>query len=687
MEWIELQVLSGTTWDERRIEVKSGTTASDIASQLGLGHREGLVAVRHNGELMDLGRSLDHGGELQWIAADSTAGLEILRHSTAHLLAHAVMRLWPEVRLAVGPAIEHGFYYDFDFGTDRAISEGDLERIEAEMHAIAAQDLLIERDEIPLVKAQALFHNAEALYKLELLADLAAQDALDPLDIQEYQDPQDPQEHQGPQELQNSKERPMVSVYRQGEFVDLCRGPHVPSTGRVGCFKLLHTAGAYWRGDASRPMLQRIYGAAFAHKDDLEQHLANRREAARRDHRRLGVELDLFSVQPEGPGFPFFHPKGMVLRRELEGFWRDVHQERGYEEVQTPVLLRQELWHTSGHMQFFKENMYFADIDNGEYALKPMNCPGGMLLFKRKTHSYRDLPLRMGELGLVHRHELSGTLHGLMRARCFTQDDAHIFMTTDQMTQEIAAVIQLIDYVYSDVFGFPYHVELSTKPAKAMGDDSIWELATDALESALRNANLPFQINEGDGAFYGPKIDFHLRDCLERTWQCGTIQLDFLLPERFDLHYVGADGQRHRPIMLHRVLFGSLERFLAILTEHFAGAFPTWLAPVQVLVIPVSDEHADYASHTKAQLRQAGIRADMDGRSEKVGYKIRHGQTQKVPYMLIVGQREQERATVSIRHRGRQMGEKPLSELIAHIRDEIVHRRLAHEPASQKTGF
>ncbi len=641
---IVVEMLTTNGQLQSRREVMAGTTPADIASQNELTVPEDIVCARCNGELVDLSRPLNRPSQLEWVTADSPDGLAVLRHSTAHVLAQAVLRLRPEVQLAMGPAIQDGFYYDI--AVHQPFSGEDLQSIEKEMWAIVAEDLVIHREEMTLAAAQKLFEEHQALYKLALLEDMASRG-----------------EH-------------TVTLYRQGEFFDLCRGPHIMRTGVIKAFRILHSAGAYWRGESDQPMLQRIYGAAFGTQTELDQHLERVAEAARRDHRKVGAELDLFSIQAEGPGLPFFHPKGMVIRNELERFWREIHQEGGYQEVKTPILLRQDLWHTSGHMQYFKDNMYFTNIDAGGYVLKPMNCPGGMLLYRRKTQSYRDLPLRMGELGLVHRHELSGTLHGLMRARCFTQDDAHIFMTRAQVESEIAGVIQLIDKAYGTIFGFSYHIELSTKPEKAMGDDATWELATAALKKALADAGMSYQVNPGDGAFYGPKIDFHLRDCLERTWQCGTVQLDFLLPERFNLHYIDEDGERQRPIMLHRVLFGSLERFIAILTEHFAGAFPTWLAPVQAVVVPINDDLNPYGQRVADELRAAGIRVDLDGRSEKVGYKIRQAQIQQIPYMLVVGEREQSAGTVSVRHRRRHEGTQSLLEFSQRIQNEIAERSL-----------
>jgi len=565
---------------------------------------------------------------------------EVLRHTAAHVMAQAVMRLWPDVKLAIGPAIKDGFYYDFDL--DHRLTQDDLNLIEAEMKRIVEAGYPLVREEMPKADAVALFTRLNQPYKLELLAELPD----------------------------------TVSVYRQGEFIDLCQGPHVESTAEVKHFKLQSVAGAYWRGDSTKPMLQRIYGTAFFSEDELRAHLKLLEEAAKRDHRKLGKELDLFSIQDEGPGFPFFHPKGMVIRNILEDFWRSEHRKRGYQEVKTPIMLHEDLWHRSGHWDNYRENMYFSEIDEQRFAIKPMNCPGGMLLYKRKLHSYRDLPLRMAELGLVHRHELSGALHGLMRVRCFTQDDAHIFMHPSQVQAEIEGVIDFIDSVYTGVFGFPYHVELSTKPENAIGDDEMWEKATQALKDALEAKGLPYVINEGDGAFYGPKIDFHLEDCLGRTWQCGTIQLDFAMPERFELHYIDEDGQRKRPVMLHRVIFGSIERFIGILTEHYAGAFPTWLAPVQVMVISVSDPQIPYAQSVERALLDQGVRVESDLRSESVGKKIREAQLQKVPYMVIVGEREQAQGTISVRHRKEgNLGSTKLEEFCARLRQEVADRR------------
>ena len=561
------------------------------------------------------------------------------RHSTSHVLAQAVKRLYPEAKLAIGPAIDDGFYYDID--SDVTFTPEVLEKLEAEMRKICKEKLAIERFELPREEAIKLMEEKDEPYKVELIRDL----------------PEDA----------------TISFYKQGEFTDLCAGPHLDSTGRIkgNAIKLMNCTGAYWRGDSKNKMLQRIYGTCFMKKEELDAYLARLEEAKKRDHRKLGRELGLFMLADEGPGFPFFLPNGMVLKNTLLDYWREVHKRYGYVEISTPIILNQELWHRSGHWDHYKDNMYTTVIDGEDYAVKPMNCPGGMLVYKNEPHSYRDLPLRMGELGLVHRHEKSGQLHGLMRVRCFTQDDAHIFMTPEQIKDEIKGVVKLIDQVYS-LFGFEYHVELSTRPEDSMGSDEDWELATDALREALEEMKLPYVVNEGDGAFYGPKIDFHLVDCIGRTWQCGTIQLDFQLPQRFELEYIGKDGEKHRPIMIHRVVFGSIERFIGILIEHFAGAFPTWLAPVQVKVLPISDKYMDYAADVKAKLEEAGIRAEVDTRSEKIGYKIREAQTAKIPYMLVVGQKEAEEGTVSVRSRfAGDEGARQLEQFIAELLKEI----------------
>ena len=563
-------------------------------------------------------------------------------HTCSHVLAQAVKRLYPEVKLAIGPAIENGFYYDMD--SPFPFTPEIMEKIEAEMRKICKEKLKLERFELPRAEAIKFMEEREEPYKVELINDL----------------PEDAH----------------ISFYRQGEFVDLCAGPHLDSTGRIkgNAIKLTACNAAYWRGDSSRQTLQRIYGVAFPKKDELDAYLQRLEEAKRRDHRRLGKELGLFMLTEEGPGFPFFLPKGMVLKNTLIDYWREVHKRYGYVEVSTPMILNRHLWETSGHWDHYKENMYTTVIDGEDYAIKPMNCPGGMLVYKSEPHSYRDLPLRVGELGLVHRHELSGALHGLFRVRCFTQDDAHIFMTWDQMKDEIKNVVRLFDEVYS-LFGLPYEIELSTMPDDHMGDEKDWEFAQETLKEAITEMGKSYVINEGDGAFYGPKLDFHLQDSLGRTWQCGTIQLDMQLPERFELEYTGADGEKHRPVMIHRVVFGSIERFIGVITEHFAGAFPVWLSPVQVKVMPITDRAADYAKSVAAKLDAAKIRVETDLRNEKIGYKIREAQMQKIPYMLVVGDKEAEAGTVSVRTRaGVDLGAMPLDEFMAKIGEEISTR-------------
>ena len=543
-------------------------------------------------------------------------GARTFRHTTSHILAQAVKKLYPDAKLAIGPAIDDGFYYDFEFSSP--ISSDDFKAIEKEMKKIVKERLPMERFTLPREEAIALMKERNESYKVELIEDL----------------PEDA----------------VISFFRQGYFVDLCAGPHLSNTGYVKAFRLTSLAGAYWRGNEKNKMLTRIYGTSFPDKEQLEAHLARIEEAKKRDHRKLGKELGLFTLMEEGPGFPFFLPKGMILKNTLIDYWRKLHEREGYQEISTPILLNKKLWETSGHWDHYRENMYTTEIDEEEFAVKPMNCPGGMLVYKSQPRSYRDLPLRIGELGLVHRHEKSGQLHGLMRVRCFTQDDAHIFMTQEQITDEIKGVMRLINEVYSK-FGFIYHVELSTRPENSIGSDEDWELATQGLRKALEEIGMEYVVNEGDGAFYGPKIDFHLEDSLGRTWQCGTIQLDFQLPMRFEAEYMGADGEKHRPIMIHRVVYGSIERFIGILIEHYAGKFPLWLAPVQVKVLPISEKFFGYAGDILQSLKAAGIRCEMDNRDEKIGYKIRSAQMEKVPYMLIVGQKEEESQTVSVRSR------------------------------------
>ena len=613
----------------------------DIARDLSDGLARVACAGEVNGEVVDLRTVVENDAEVNILTAKDEAGLAALRHTASHVMAQAVKRLYPNTKLAIGPSIADGFYYDMEFETP--LTSDDFDKIEAEMKKIIKEDLKIERFTKPRAEAIEFMEEKGEPYKVELIEDL----------------PEDAE----------------ISFYSQGEFTDLCAGPHLMSTKGVGkAFKIMSLAGAYWRGDEHNKMLTRLYATAFAKKEELEAYITMMEEAKKRDHRKLGKELGLFMMHEAGPGFPFFLPNGMVLKNTLLDYWREIHKKTGYVEVSTPIILNRKLWETSGHWDHYKNNMYTTVIDDEDYAIKPMNCPGGVLVYASEPRSYRDLPLRVGELGLVHRHEKSGQLHGLMRVRCFTQDDAHIFMTPDQIKDEIKGVVALINEVYS-LFGFEYHVELSTRPEDSMGSDEDWEMATEGLRSALDEIGLPYVVNEGDGAFYGPKIDFHLVDCIGRTWQCGTIQLDFQLPQRFELEYIGADGEKHRPIMIHRVVFGSIERFIGILIEHFAGAFPTWLAPVQVRVLPISDKYMDYAKKVEAQLNEAGIRVDVDTRSEKIGYKIREARKARIPYMLVVGEKEEAEGKVSVRSRflGDE-GQKDLGEFIAAIEEEIQNK-------------
>ena len=629
-----------TLKDGKVIEVEKGVRVSDIAMKISPALYKKAVGAKVNGEVAELMTEIKEDSQLEILTFDDEDGRRTVRHTASHILAQAVKRLYPEAKLAIGPAIDNGFYYDFD--VDFTFTPEMLEKIEKEMSKIIKENLEIERFELPREEAIKLAKDADEPYKVELIEDLP--------------------------------EGEVISFYKQGDFVDLCAGPHMPSTGKIKAIKLLSVAGAYWRGDEKNKMLQRIYGTAFLKKSELEVYLKLLEEAKRRDHRKLGKELDLFSINEEGPGFPFFHPKGMVVRNILENFWREKHTKAGYDEIRTPVILNEELWHRSGHWDHYKENMYFTKIDNENFAIKPMNCPGSILVYKSHLHSYKEFPMRLGELGLVHRHELSGALHGLMRVRCFTQDDAHIFMTKEQIRDEILNVIKLIDDFYK-VFGFEYFVELSTRPEDSMGSDEDWEVATNGLKNALEAAGLEYKINEGDGAFYGPKIDFHLKDCIGRTWQCGTIQLDFQMPERFDLTYIGQDGERHRPVMVHRVVFGSIERFIGILIEHFAGAFPTWLAPVQVKVMTITDAQKDYANKVVDKLKENGIRVEFDDRNEKIGYKIREAQLQKVPYMIILGDKEVNENKVAVRSRKEgDLGAIALEEFIQKLNYEIENR-------------
>ena len=613
----------------------------DIAKDISKGLARMACVAEIDGEVKDLRTIVDKDCTLNIFTAKDPEGLAALRHTASHVMAQAIKRIWPETKLAIGPSIADGFYYDID--RDEPVTSDDLAKIEAEMKKIIKEALPLERFELPRAEAIALMKEKNEPYKVELIEDL----------------PEDS----------------IISFYKQGEFTDLCAGPHLMNTKEVGkAFKLMNIAGAYWRGSEKNKMLTRIYATAFAKKEDLDAYVTMMEEAKKRDHRKLGKELGLFMMSDAGPGFPFFLPKGMILKNTLLDYWREIHKKAGYVEISTPIILNRSLWETSGHWDHYKNNMYTTVIDGEDYAIKPMNCPGGVLVYASEPRSYRDLPLRMGELGIVHRHEKSGQLHGLMRVRCFTQDDAHIFMTPEQIRDEIKNVAGLINQVYS-LFGFKYHVELSTRPEDSMGSDEDWELATNSLQGALDDLGLDYVINEGDGAFYGPKIDFHLVDAIGRTWQCGTIQLDFQLPQRFELEYIGADGEKHRPIMIHRVCFGSIERFIGILIEHFAGAFPTWLAPVQVKVLPISEKYEEYAKSVKAALDAADIRAEIDLRSEKIGYKIREAQGQKIPYMLVVGQKEQADGTVSVRSRFKgDEGAEDLNVFIANIKAEIAGR-------------
>ena len=613
----------------------------DIAKDISEGLARMACVAEIDGEVKDLRTIVDKDCTLNIFTAKDPEGLAALRHTASHVMAQAIKRIWPETKLAIGPSIADGFYYDID--RDEPVTSDDLAKIEAEMKKIIKEALPLERFELPRAEAIALMKEKNEPYKVELIEDL----------------PEDS----------------IISFYKQGEFTDLCAGPHLMNTKEVGkAFKLMNIAGAYWRGSEKNKMLTRIYATAFAKKEDLDAYVTMMEEAKKRDHRKLGKELGLFMMSDAGPGFPFFLPKGMILKNTLLDYWREIHKKAGYVEISTPIILNRSLWETSGHWDHYKNNMYTTVIDGEDYAIKPMNCPCGVLVYASEPRSYRDLPLRMGELGIVHRHEKSGQLHGLMRVRCFTQDDAHIFMTPEQIRDEIKNVAGLINQVYS-LFGFKYHVELSTRPEDSMGSDEDWELATNSLQGALDDLGLDYVINEGDGAFYGPKIDFHLVDAIGRTWQCGTIQLDFQLPQRFELEYIGADGEKHRPIMIHRVCFGSIERFIGILIEHFAGAFPTWLAPVQVKVLPISEKYEEYAKSVKAALDAADIRAEIDLRSEKIGYKIREAQGQKIPYMLVVGQKEQADGTVSVRSRFKgDEGAEDFNVFIANIKAEIAGR-------------
>ena len=599
------------------LTLENGAKCSDAAKAISDSLARNAVAAKVNGKLTDLSHALSEGDKLELVTLKDKEGLDVYRHTCAHVLAQAVKNIFPTCKLAIGPVIENGFYYDFEFNTP--ITQEDFGKIEAEMEKIIKANTPIERFELPRKEAVELMTRFKEKYKVEIINDLP--------------------------------EGEQISFYKQGAFTDLCRGPHLPSTGRIKAFKLTSLAGAYWRGNEKNKMLTRIYGVAFAKKDEMKAYFEMLEEAKKRDHIKLGRELKLFALLPEGKGFPFFLPNGMVLKNILADYWRDLHRKEGYVEIQTPIILTRTLWENSGHWDHYKDNMYTTKIDGEDCAVKPMNCPGGMLVYKLTPHSYKDLPIRMGEMGLVHRHEKSGQLHGLFRVRCFTQDDAHIFMLPEQITDEIKGVVRLTDRIYKQ-FGFKYKVELSTRPKDSMGTEEEWNAATDALRAALDDLGLEYEINEGDGAFYGPKIDFHLQDSIGRTWQCGTIQLDFQMPQRFELEYVGEDGAKHRPIMIHRAIYGSMERFIGILIEHYAGKFPVWLAPVQVKVLPITDRTRAYAEKVAAMLRDKGVRVEIDGRNEKIGYKIREAKLEKVPYVLVVGDSEEAEGTVNVNKRG-----------------------------------
>ncbi len=625
-------------------EFENGISVADIAKEISMGLYRNACSCRINGEVKDLRTVINEDCALEILTFDDEDGKRTFNHTASHIMAQAVKRLYPDVKLTIGPAVDNGFYYDFDCG-EAAFTAEDLAKIEAEMKKIVKEGFALEKFELSPEEAVSLMQEKSEPYKIELI-----------------------KEH--------SEKGEAISFYKQGEFTELCAGPHLMNVSAVKAFKLTQTTGAYWRADAKNKMLCRVYGTAFPKASMLAEYLEMLEEAKKRDHRKIGRELELFTLMEEGPGFPFFLPKGMILKNTLVDYWREIHREAGYDEIQSPMMLNRALWERSGHWDHYKENMYTTVIDDTDFAVKPMNCPGGILVYKTKMHSYREFPIRMGELGLVHRHELSGALHGLMRVRCFTQDDAHIFMTRAQIKDEIKGVVRLIDKVYS-TFGFEYHIELSTQPEDSMGAKEDWDVATDALRNAITELGYDYEVNEGDGAFYGPKLDFHLTDCLGRTWQCGTIQLDFQLPERFELEYIGSDGEKHRPIMIHRVVFGSIERFIGILTEHFAGAFPTWLAPVQVKMLPIADRHLDRIYEIKKQLEAAGLRVEVDDRSEKIGFKIRSAQLEKVPYMVIVGDKDIENGTVSVRSRKQgELGAMRIEEFVKNITEEIESKAL-----------
>ena len=618
-------------------ELAAGATVADVAASIGAGLAKAALAGKVDGTPVDLTATVTDGATVEIITAKSPEALHIMRHSCAHIMAEAVQELYPGTQIAFGPATDDGYFYDFELPNN--ISSDDFGAIEKKMAEIVKADEPFVREVVSIDEAKKIF--ADQRFKLEHIDDLTDQE---------------------------------ISIYRHGSFVDLCAGPHVPSAGKIGAFKMMKLAGAYWRGDATREQLQRLYGTAFFKKSELEEYLHNLEEAEKRDHRRIGREMDIFMMRDEAPGFPFFLPNGMILKNTLLDYWREIHKKAGYVEISTPMIMNKQLWQTSGHWDHYKDNMYSTVIDEEEYCVKPMNCPGGVLVYASKPHSYRDLPIRAGEIGLVHRHEMKGALHGLFRVRCFNQDDAHLFVRPDQLTEEIVGVVKLIDSVYQQ-FGFTYHVELSTRPEDSMGSDEDWEAAEAGLKTALEELGMEYEVNEGDGAFYGPKIDFHLTDSLGRTWQCGTVQLDFQMPQNFDLEYTDADGSKKRPVMLHRVCYGSVERFIGILIEHYAGKFPVWLAPMQVKVLPVSEKSRDYAHKVADAIEAAGIRVVVDNRDEKIGYKIREARSiDRVPYMVIVGEKEAEEGTISVRDRTNETHPSTIEDFCAKVREEIRTR-------------
>lgn len=628
-------------WDGRKVEIDSHLNFYEIIKQYDSDLAELSLAVRVKNVEKDLFDKPEHGDKIEVITYQSSEGKKIFFHSSAHIMAQAVQELYPSTKIAIGPAIEEGFYYDFD--SEHTFSPDDFMIIEKKMKEIVKNNLPFQKKILMKKEALRLFEQKEEFYKVELLREITDE---------------------------------WVTIYQQGDFVDLCRGPHIPFTGRIKAFKLLNVAGAYWHGDVKNKMLQRIYGISFASQEELDNYLLLQQEAKRRDHRTIGKDLDLFSFHDEGIGFPFFHPKGMIIRNILENYWREEHKRRGYQEIKTPIILNKSLWMQSGHWDHYKENMYFTKIDDQDFAIKPMNCPGGILIYKSKLHSYKELPLRIAELGLVHRHELSGVLHGLFRVRSFTQDDAHIYMRPEQIKEEVQNLIDFEGLFYQ-TFGFEYHIELSTKPENAMGSDDIWDKAILNLKSALDEKGISYKINEGEGAFYGPKIDFHLKDCLGRNWQCGTIQLDFLMPEKFDLYYINPKGEKERPVMLHRTIMGSLERFIGILIEQFAGALPTWIAPVQVMLLPIADRHIEYGRRLEKLLSDQNIRVELDENNEKIGAKIRKAEIQKVPYMLIFGDQEVEKNSINVRKRGKgNLGISSPEQFLRQIHKEITEKSL-----------